>query len=144
MMRETADDLEAESEILDIFAEHFGCSWTKLGSGGKYRIDAILHKGHKMRAWVEVKDYKSGLFLGLNVPKYQEGMGLAADTEIPFLLVFRHEGKIGYIKVHEGGMWSDSHVDIRMAGGTPPNRPANDDDYEPMVMFRETYVIWLK
>jgi len=143
-MRETAEDLSNEAEILDQFAAQFMCGWRKLGSGGKYRIDAILHKNNAMKAWVEVKDYESGLFLGLNIPKYQEGMTLARDTEIPFLFVFRHEGRIGYIKVHEGGAWADCKVDIKMGGGTPPGRDPLPDDIEPLAFFSQDEVIWLK
>ena len=68
--RETQDDLDAEAEILDYIAKKSDCEWRKLGNGGKYRIDAVMHNGGDVRAWFEVKDYKRGLFLGLNVPKY--------------------------------------------------------------------------
>ena len=142
-MRETQDDLHAEAEILDYIAEQAGYRWKKLGNGGKYRIDAVMFDGHQPKAWIEVKDYKRGLYLGLNVPKHNEGCELAQTTAIPFIFGFRHNGRIGVIKVHGGGAYSDLTPELRMAGGTPKGRAPLPDDYEPMYMFNETDVRWL-
>lgn len=141
--RETGDDLVAEAEILDVIAQSGGFEWNKLGNGSKYRIDAVLHRNNKPEAWIEIKDYKKRLFLGLNVPKFIEGCELAQTTAIPFIFGFRHDGRIGVIKVHGGGAYSDLTPELRMAGGTPKGRTPLPDDYEPMYLFNETDVRWL-
>lgn len=141
--RETQDDLNAEAEILDYIAKKSDCEWRKLGNGGKYRIDAVMHSGGDVRAWFEVKDYKRSLFLGLNVPKYIEGCNLATATAIPFIFGFRYEGKVGIIKIHGGGPFEDVSPQLRMAGGTPKGRKPNPDDVEPMYMFSEDDVRWM-
>lgn len=141
--RETSDDLHAEAEILDHIAAQSNCEWRKLGNGGKYRIDAVMHRGSEVKAWFEVKDYKRGLFLGLNVPKYIEGCNLATVTAIPFVFGFRHEGRIGIIKIHSGGPFEDLTPELRMAGGTPQGRKPNPDDVEPMYMFSHKDVRWM-
>ena len=143
MRRETNQDLRNEAEILQYLADWSKSNWHKLGNGGKYRIDSVLYRDGAPVAWVEVKDYKRNLFLGLNVPKYLEGCNLAQTTELPFLLVFRHEGKIGYIKVHGGGAWSDCEATLKMAGGTPAGREALKDDIEPCYMFNKKDVEWI-
>ncbi len=142
-LRETSEDLKAEAEILNYIGEATGYDWQKLGNGGKYRIDAVMHQDAEPKAWIEVKDYKKGLYLGLNVPKHMEGCKLAEVTAIPFIFGFRHEGRIGLIKVHGGGAYSDLNPTLRMAGGTPAGRAPNPDDYEPMYMFDKGDVRWL-
>jgi hypothetical protein len=142
MMRETDADLAKEAEILDHLSSKWKCEWCKLGNGGKYRIDAVLHRGPKIVAWVEVKAHGTS-FVGLNIPKYQEGMTLARDTEAPFVFAFSRDSKIGWIKVHGGGAWSDVTPNLRMAGGTPKGRKPLPDDIEPMMMFNETDISWM-
>jgi len=141
-MRETQSDLKNEADILGRFCQSMKCEWAKLGNGGKYRIDSVLFRGNIPVAWVEVKDYKAGLFLGLNVPKYIEGCELSNYTQIPFFLLFRHEGEIGYLKIHNGA-WPHAEARLLMAGGTPKGRQPLPDDVEPMFLFDDSQVEWL-
>lgn len=143
MLRETKQDLSNEADILDAFCKHFKLEWSKLGNGGKYRIDAVLFKGQDPRAWAEVKDYKRSLFLGLNAPKFIEGCELANMSNIPFLLLFRHEGEIGYLVVHNGA-WPEADHTLKMAGGTPKGREPLPDDIEPIYVFSKSQVKWLE
>ena len=143
MLRETPEDLKNEAEILDALCQKFSCQWRKLGNGGKYRIDAVLYRKTGVGGFAEVKDYKNKLHLLMNIPKYVEGTRLAEVTEKPFIFVFRHQGKVGYIKVHGGGAWSDIKPELVMAGGTPPGREPNPDDIEPLFKFKPEDVIWI-
>ena len=143
MLRETKHDLCNEAEIHDYFASTMKCNWHKLGNGGKYRIDAVLYRNAEVAAWAEIKDYKKSLFLGLNVPKYLEGCNLAQNTGKPFFLIFRHNGQIGFVKVHGGGPWSDCKVTLKLAGGTQAGRKALPDDIEPIYMIEKSEVKWL-
>lgn len=142
-MRETAQDLINEADILDTFCEDFDLQWAKLGNGGKYRIDAVLFRDTTIKAWVEVKDYKRRLFLGLNAAKYKEGCDLAILSKIPFLLIFRYESRVGYVVAHNGTEF-DCSVELRMAGGTPKGREPLPDDFEPIFIFSKKQIKWLE
>lgn len=142
-LRETPEDLKREGEILDALCRKFNCQWKKLGNGGKYRIDAVLYRNRDIAAFVEVKDYKTGLHLYMNVQKYIEGVRIAEATQKPFLLVIRHQGKVGYIKVHGGGAWADVQPNVIMGGGTPPGRQPNPDDIEPLMQFDSIDINWI-
>lgn len=142
-LRETPQDLKREAEILDALCHKFKCDWKKLGNGGKYRIDAVLHRGAVVDAFAEVKDYKTALHLYMNVPKYLEGMRIAEATQKPFLFIVRYQGKIGYIKAHGGGAWSDVQANVIMGGGTPPGRKPNPDDVEPLMQFNPMDIKWI-
>ena len=149
MLRETAADLQAEAEILDLYCSRYGFSWRKLGNGGKYRIDAVITDGDVVCAWVEVKDYRNRKpYLGLNVPKFMEGVQLSQFTGLPFLLILRHtldQGdeqivRLGALNLCENGMQRDGL--LVMAGGTPPGRQPLPDDIEPMYRFHLADVCW--
>lgn len=143
VLRETKKDLELEAEVLDYFCSQRGIQWEKLGNGSKYRIDAVLLQGKDVVGWAEVKNYDAGLFLGLNLPKYIEGCKLAEVTQKPFLFIIRHQGRIGYVKVHGGGAWSDLDVTLKYCGGTPKGRDPLPDDIEPMYLIDRSEVRWL-
>lgn len=134
MKRETQEDLDNEAEILNHACDYFKCRWSKLGLGGKYRIDAVLHREKSPVAWAEVKDYKRSLFLGLNVPKYMEGCRIAKVSGLPFLMIVRHERLVSYLILHNGSIETQEKR-LLMAGGTPKGREALPDDVEPMFMF---------
>lgn len=141
--RETEDDLRKEAGLLDHFCKMRDIEWKKLGNGAKYRIDAVLLKGKDVVGWAEVKNYDAGLFLGLNVQKYIEGCALAQETEKPFLFIFSHNRRVGYLKVHGGGAYSDLEKRLKYCGGTPKGRMPLPDDIEPMFLFDEKDVRWL-
>lgn len=143
VMRETPEDLEREASILDELCHNFKCGWKKLGNGGKYRIDAVIFRGENIAAFAEVKHYPKRLHLLMNVAKYIEGVRIAEVTGKPFLFIVRHEDRVGYIKVHSGGPYSDIQADIIMGGGTPPGREPNPDDVEPLMRFNPVDVIWI-
>jgi len=141
-MRETSNDLAMEKEILDAVCFKWHCGWRKLGNGGKYRVDAVLQEGPEIRAWVEVKDYSSPKFIGMNIPKYMEGVALAKVTGCTFMLLIRVAGRIGYIRLHDG-LDTLAPPKFIVTGGTPAGKTPLPDDIEPMAMFDQTVVRWM-
>ena len=141
-MRETAADLEREAAVLDHFAAQWNCEWRKLGNGGKYRIDAVLYRKKEIKAFVEVKCHAKA-FIGLNLPKYQEMISIGQTTFLPVYFLIKRGDAFGYINVWDY-TWEGAKPVLRMAGGTPPGRQPLPDDIEPMMMFSDDDVIWLK
>ena len=140
-MRQTQQDLQNEGEILAIAASKWGSVGVKLPEGGKYRLDAVLLDGSDIKAWVEIKDY-SKPFIGLNIPKYLEGMLIAQMTGITFLFIIRLDGRVGYIKLHDG-LVACEPPRYQYAGGTPKGREPLPDDVEPMAMFTKESFKWI-
>jgi hypothetical protein len=141
-LRETPADLKREAAVLDAFAEKWKCSWRKLGNGGKYRIDAVMYRGKDVMAFVEVKCHATS-FVGLNVPKYMEMINLGQTTAIPCYFLIKRGDQYGYVSVWDH-VWKGSSPKLRMAGGTPPGREPLPDDVEPMMMFSDSDITWVK
>ena len=142
MMRETQEDLAQEAAILDAFCSEWRCTWRKLGNGGKYRIDAVLERNGEVVAWAEVKSH-GGSFAGLNVPKYMEMYHLGQLTGVPAFFLLSRGGRLGYITVWDQ-VWVGAEPTLKVTGGTPAGRKPLPDDIEPMMMFKDSDIKWVK
>jgi hypothetical protein len=141
-MRETTEDLANEAEICEFFASKWKCEWRKLGNGGKYRIDAVLHRGKDIKVFVEAKAHKTS-FMGLNLPKYMEMCELGIETGLPVYFLIRRNDEYGFIPVWDK-TWKGVTPTLEMTGGTPPGREPLPDDVEPMMMFTDEDVTWIQ
>jgi len=141
-MRETPEDRKKEHKILAVMAKEFECTYQKVETLGKYKIDAWLHTGSNVKAWVECKWLGKEGFYGVHVPKYIEGCRLSITAGIPFIYAFRVPGKVGYIVVHNGTEEAFSPKFTR-CGGTEEGREKKWDDIEPMMMFPARHIKWV-
>jgi hypothetical protein len=142
--RETHEDLQREATIVRIVAESQNTLWAK-APDNKYRIDAYLWKSDEnsrvITGWVEAKWYSKPGFYGMNVAKYMHCRNLFAHTRLPVLFGLRIPGKIGVIN-----LFSKHTVPPRIlvCGGVPNGRTPNPDDIEPMAMYEESNIRWLR
>ena len=144
VMRETNEDKDNQTVILDTLSAHLKCQYTQVETLGKYKIDGWLHSGKNTNVlgFVECKWYGKIGFYGLNLPKYIEGCLLAQYARVPFYYAIRVPGgdgrnRFGFITLHDG-LWSPSDpVSITHTGGTQKGRQPNWDDVEPMVMLNK-------
>ena len=142
--RETIRDLVKQKRLFEVFSKYMNLGYIQFPSfSKKYRIDGCCYdsKTKAIACWIECKWYSKEAHCFLNVPKFNEIIGLSQTTSLPSYLLFREFGKWGYILLHDGEKIACSYT-VKLTGGTPKGRIANDDDTEPLIVLDKANIRW--
>tara|TARA_R110002074_G_scaffold299362_4_gene470878 strand:+ start:221 stop:667 length:447 start_codon:yes stop_codon:yes gene_type:complete len=142
--RETKDDLIKQTRLLEVFSKQLNLQFNQFSSfSKKYRIDGYCYDIHSknISCWVECKWYSNKAHCFINVPKFNELISLSKSTSLPSYLLFREYNRWGYILLHDGRNIVCNY-EIKLMGGTPNGRIANDDDIEPLIILSRENIVW--
>lgn len=123
---QSAETLADELEVALDMAARWGATARKIPRA--YRVSWVLLRDSKPIAWVEIKT-RSATFseFMISLGKVREGIALANDTGIPFVLV---------VKFPIGTYWTiPGAEDLRSIGFGGRTDRADPEDFEPMVFI---------